>query len=260
MAATAAAQSIFTPISSMASTTSQLNTTGLVAAYGMNEGTGTTVSDSSGLGNAGEAESTSWTGGKYGQALSFDGSFSWVTVPHAASLRLRTGMTLSAWVRPSTVAGWRSVAAKELGGEGLAYGLYASAEGSLPTGWAQTSASSWTTAYGGSPLAVNTWSHLAVTYDNTALRLFVNGRQVTQTPMTGSLADDGSDLRIGGNNVWGEFFKGLIDEVRIYNRAQSASEIQSDMATPITVAPTPTPTQTPTPTPTDTPTPTPTPT
>ncbi|MGA4990008.1 LamG domain-containing protein [Nonomuraea bangladeshensis] len=260
MAATAAAQSIFTPMSSAASTTSQADTTGLVAAYGMNEGTGTTVSDSSGLGNTGEAESTTWAGGKYGQALSFNGTFSWVAVPHAASLRLTTGMTLSAWVRPSTVAAWRSVAAKELGSEGLSYGLYASTDGSVPTGWAQTSADSWTTADGTSPLAVNTWSHLAVTYDNAALRLFVNGRQVTQTPLSGAIADDGGALRIGGNNVWGEFFKGLIDEVRIYNRAQSASEIQSDMATPITAAPTPTPTQTPTPTPTDTPTPTVTPT
>jgi hypothetical protein len=40
-------------------------------------------------------------------------------------------------------------------------------------------------------------------------------------------------LRIGGNAVWTEFFNGRIDEVRIYNRALTASEIQADMATPI---------------------------
>jgi hypothetical protein len=41
-------------------------------------------------------------------------------------------------------------------------------------------------------------------------------------------------LRIGGNAVWGnEYFAGLIDEVRIYNRALSAAEVQSDMNTPV---------------------------
>ena len=42
-----------------------------------------------------------------------------------------------------------------------------------------------------------------------------------------------SPLRLGGNSVWGEFFKGRIDEVRIYNRALSATEIQTDMSTSV---------------------------
>jgi len=40
-------------------------------------------------------------------------------------------------------------------------------------------------------------------------------------------------LRIGGNSIWGEFFAGLIDEVRVYNRVLTAAEIQADMNTPI---------------------------
>ena len=40
-------------------------------------------------------------------------------------------------------------------------------------------------------------------------------------------------LRIGGNSVWGEYFQGRIDEVRIYNRALTAGEIQADMSVPI---------------------------
>ena len=40
-------------------------------------------------------------------------------------------------------------------------------------------------------------------------------------------------LRIGGNGVWGEYFSGRIDEVRVYNRALSPGEIQSDMSVPI---------------------------
>ncbi len=42
-----------------------------------------------------------------------------------------------------------------------------------------------------------------------------------------------SPLRLGGNSVWGEFFKGRIDEVRIYNRDLSAAEINADLNTAI---------------------------
>jgi concanavalin A-like lectin/glucanase superfamily protein len=40
-------------------------------------------------------------------------------------------------------------------------------------------------------------------------------------------------LKIGGNAIWGEWFAGLIDEVRIYNRALTPTQLQTDMATPI---------------------------
>ncbi len=46
-------------------------------------------------------------------------------------------------------------------------------------------------------------------------------------------------LRIGGNSVWGEYFAGLIDEVRVYNRALTAAEIQQDMQTPVSGPPPP---------------------
>lgn len=206
---------------------------GLVAAYGLNEGSGTNVADSSGKHNTGTASVTDWVEGKYGKALSFNGLSSWVTVEDAASLRLTTGMTLSAWVNPATVANWRSVVGKELSAGGVSYLLYAANDNSVPSGWAKISAEGHARANGVSPLPVNTWSHLAFTYDGAALRLFVNGQQTAQTAHSESLNNDGSPLRIGGNAIWGEYFSGLIDEVRIYNRAQSATEIQTDMATPI---------------------------
>ena len=67
----------------------------LVAAYSFNEGSGTSVEDSSGYGNNGFIEgAASWTNeGKYGNALNFNG-LSWVTVNDADSLDLTTGMTL----------------------------------------------------------------------------------------------------------------------------------------------------------------------
>ena len=75
---------------------------------------------------------------------------------------------------------------------------------------------------------MNTWTHLAATYDGTTLRIYVNGVQAAaravRQPCRRRPAR--SDRR---QPVWGEYFKGLIDEVRIYNRALSAGEVRADM-------------------------------
>ena len=90
-----------------------------------------------------------------------------------------------------------------------------------------------TAASGTFALTLNSWTHLALSYDGTTLRLYVNGLQAAAQALTGPIATSTGSLRIGGNAVWGEYFKGLIDEVRVYNRALSAGEIQVDMVTPI---------------------------
>jgi hypothetical protein len=63
--------------------------------------------------------------------------------------------------------------------------------------------------------------------------LYVNGTLVRTRAVTGNITTSADLLRIGGNAVWDEYFNGLIDEVRIYNRALSVSEIQTDMNTPV---------------------------
>jgi hypothetical protein len=65
------------------------------------------------------------------------------------------------------------------------------------------------------------------------MRLYVNGTQVASMAQTSPVLTSGSPLRIGGNYVWGEYFAGSIDEVRIYNRALTATEIQTDMNTAV---------------------------
>ncbi len=84
-------------------------------------------------------------------------------------------------------------------------------------------------------LPLNAWTHLAATHDGTTLRLYVNGVQVGSRPVAGALLTSTGALRIGGNSIWGEFFQGRIDEVRIYNRALSAAELQTDMNTPLPI-------------------------
>ena len=204
---------------------------GLVASYSFNEGSGTTLIDRSGKGHTGTISGATWTTlGKYGRALTFDGVNDWVTVADAADLDLTTGMTLEAWVRPSSLGSWRTVILKQSPG-GLAYSLYASNEQSLVESDVNIGAD--VGAAAPAALAVNTWSHLAVSYDGTALRLFVNGVEVDSRPLSGSMLTSTGVLRIGGNSVWSEFFAGRIDEIRIYNRALTPAEIASDMVAPI---------------------------
>jgi glucose/arabinose dehydrogenase/PKD repeat protein len=205
---------------------------GLVAAYGFDEGAGTTVTDSSSNGNNGSIANGTWsTAGKYGNALSFNGSSTLVTVPAAPSLNLTTGMTLEAWVNPSAIGSvWRTVIFKERPG-GMLYSLYAGNGGpQRPVGQVFL-ANAEQNAVGASTLPLNVWTHLAATFDGSTLRLYVNGSLTSTFAVSGTLATTTSPLRVGGNSIWGEYFRGRIDDVRIYNRALSAAEIGSDLAT-----------------------------
>jgi Concanavalin A-like lectin/glucanases superfamily len=198
---------------------------GLVAAYGFEEPSGTSAVDSSGAGNTGTPAGASRSGsGRFGAALEFDGIDDRVDVNDSASLDLSTGMTLESWVRPDAF-NWRTVVLKERPG-GLAYALYSSSDNNLPMAEIARTASGDTRSPG--PLRTSTWTHLATTHDGATLRFYVNGSQVSSRALSGAIAISSGALRIGGNAVWGEYFSGLIDEVRVYERALSAAEIQAD--------------------------------
>ncbi|GII62115.1 hypothetical protein Skr01_22000 [Sphaerisporangium krabiense] len=217
---------------------STLSDDGLVASYGFNAGSGTAIADDSGHSQAGTATDTTWSNsGKFGKALSFNGTSSWVTVPDSPSLRLSDGMTVMAWVNPTVLDNWRQVLMKEFNG-GLSYALYAS-NGSQPNGWAVNTGGTEGSVDSSQNIPTGTWSHLALTYDGSKLAFYLNGTKTAETNFTGALRADGGPLRIGGNGTWGEYFTGLIDEVRVYNRALSESEIQNDKDTAVT-APDPT--------------------
>jgi hypothetical protein len=216
-------------------TVSNTAVSGLIAAYAFDEGTGTTTADATGKAHTGTLTGATWTTtGKNGKALSFNGTSNYVTVADANDLDLTTGMTLEAWVRPSalTPSGWNTVVMKEETATTLAYSLYANDGNPWPSITVRVGTAD-REAIGTSAPPLNAWTHLAATYDGANLRLYVNGVQVGALAQTGNMVTSTRALRIGGNTVWGEYFNGLIDDVRIYNRALSAAEIQTDMTTPV---------------------------
>jgi hypothetical protein len=206
-------------------------TAGLVAAYNFNQNS-TTVPDVSGTGNNGTVSGATWTTlGRFAGAFSFDGVNDRIDIGDSATLDLTGAFTLEAWVYPTATSGWRTVILKEQT-NGLTYALYARENTARPSGWVNTGGVDQSVA-GATALPLNTWTHLVTTFDGSALRLYVNGILVQTSAASGAAAVSTGALRIGGNAIWGEYFKGRIDEVRVYNRALSPAEVQVNMGTPV---------------------------
>lgn len=204
-----------------------------VAAFAFNETTGTTAADATGNGHTGTVTAGTWAAaGRNGGAISFSGT-GWVTIADSPRLRGGTAVTVEAWARPTATQGstWRTLVLKERTG-GLAYALYANGSASRPGGWVNTGGAD-LEARGTTALPVNAWTHLAFTFDGVTDRFYVNGVLVASTPASGSIVASSGPLRVGGNSVWGERFRGLIDDVRVYDTVLTPSQIQTDMATPV---------------------------
>jgi hypothetical protein len=184
---------------------------GLVAAYGFDEGAGTTVTDGSNHGNAGTIINAEWTAdGRNGGALLFNGNGR-VTIPDAASLHLTNGMTLEAWIKPTVIDdNWRDVIYK--GDDNF----YLEATSSTRSGAAIGAISSIgdIEVHAPSALAVNTWSHLAATFDGAVVRLYVNGDEVANGARTELLQVSTHPLEIGGDILYGQHFQGIIDGIK----------------------------------------------
>jgi hypothetical protein len=117
----------------------------------------------------------------------------------------------------------------------LTYALYANSGGGTPNAW-YLSNGNWVSVFaaGGNSVPLNTWTHVAATFDGATLRIFHNGQLSASQASAGAIDVASGVLRIGGNDIWpNEGFPGVIDEVRIYNRALSSTEIQADMATAV---------------------------
>jgi uncharacterized protein (TIGR03437 family) len=186
--------------------------------------------------------------GRVGQAFSFDGA-SGVVVAHHPNLN-PANLTLDAWVNPTALNGdveiivnkennpFRpSTTQYEIGIRGMA-----APGGSIPVGnfcfflgsiaGLPDQYSGWVD--GGAAAPLNTWTHVALTFDGTTARAYVNGALTrTLTGLSGSGANSTGPLKIGSRstavlaNNPGASFNGLIDEVEIFSRALAQAELQA---------------------------------
>src|SRR3954451_22405748 len=187
-----------------------------IAAYSFDEGSGTTLGDATGNGRTGTIVGATWTTGKFGSALNFNGTSSRVDLP-ALGTFYKTGFTLEGWVRKST-------AKKDVG----IVGAWDYTTNGGPMLWVAHVAghyyetlSTGLSSYVDSTQTPQTgqWQFLTSTYDGATARVYVGGTLVASKAFAGNVGDSAA-WRIGayGNSPFG-FFDGLIDEVRIYNRA-----------------------------------------
>ena len=200
----------------------------------------TTATDKSGSGNNGTLTSfpstlaSVITAGKSGQALVFDGT--------ATNIDLNDtnepgAITLAAWVKPSLVKGGMKIVSKKMSGSSAQYGLATSISNTdkFTSSFYSSAPSSDVCESSGTDgtYSANQWYFVVATYDGDTSKMYVNGLDTTSVLSdiaSGSILNGTSKLRIGADGgasiLAGSYFSGGIDEVRIYSRALSVSEIQ----------------------------------
>ena len=163
--------------------------------------------------------------GKFGKALKLNGSSDWVEVPHDDSLTVDENVTVMAWIQtprhqgPSG-ASWQGILAKS--DFPRSYSFYTEAGGSL-----HLSVGNFVGSDSRTKVVLNTWQHVVAQVDNDWHRYWINGKNAGNFHLNARLPGT-ADIRsvlIGRTHEGNREFLGLIDEVRIYNRALSEGEI-----------------------------------
>ncbi|MHB8519117.1 MAG: FG-GAP-like repeat-containing protein [Limisphaerales bacterium] len=194
--------------------------------------------DTAGGNDGALAGDVSFLPGEAGLAFNFTGGGKSVVIPDSAGLELTNQFTIEAWVNPATLTddshgGGRGIVSK-VGGSGGANGYQFGFYGGYTNLFGQfnTPGQAWpgyqVVAQLSTPLKTNAWVHVAWTYDQAAAMLYLNGVPVA-TNVIGPhpVATSASNLRISADDNGNLSFDGLIDEVSIYNRALTATEIQA---------------------------------
>ncbi len=166
--------------------------------------------------------------GRVGQAFDFDAATnSGVIVPSNSSLNPTAAITLEAWVNPSSFPNGAPTVFRKHRTDGEVQ--YLLAVGNGPTaGLVHVNLGPEVGSATGGTVPLNTWSHVAGTYDGSTIRVYLNGVEVASTPASGVLATSATNLGIGKlDGATFRNFDGLIDEPAIYNRALTAAELQA---------------------------------
>jgi gliding motility-associated-like protein len=203
---------------------------GLVACYPFNGN----ANDESGHGNNGVvtgATLTSDRNGNANKAYYFNGTSDYILAPNSSSLQPTSTLSVCAWVKPDVNANqWTPVLSKRYTPSSDPWNSYSIDGGaannqkwlfSVSKGTAGSQLSAITTQ------AANytSWTFLVGTYDGVSQKFYVNGVLDKTISSTGNIGYSTMGFYIGNNNELSQWFKGKIDDVRIYNRALSACEV-----------------------------------
>ena len=207
---------------------------GMVAYYRMDEGSGGTTLNSCtntpGL-NGTLISSPAWIASPVqfaANALSLDGINDFVSIPDNNTLDISTAITLEAWVYATKNTGIQNVLCKSSNVANTGY-IFPRTD----DGWGTVVSymhiggvfRQLTTTYP----SLNTWHHLASTYDGTAMKVYIDGVLAGSLALTGTITTNTNIISIGSQPGFGEYFGGTVDEVRIWNVARTQAQIQADM-------------------------------
>src|SRR3989344_5085329 len=204
---------------------------GLVAQYAFNDGTGASAADSSGNANPATLNGgVAWVAGKVGTgAVSLDGTNDYIDAPHSASNSVSgNAVSISAWVyRTNTDLAPHIIAAKVVPGHSPPFFSYSIhlLGGDIPSFWVSTGGGGGEHLQSPVPITANAWHHIIGVYDGSTKKIYVDGVEKNSAFRNGNLNTYTSPLRIGANGALGELFKGYIDEVRVFDRALTPSEV-----------------------------------
>jgi type II secretory pathway pseudopilin PulG len=199
------------------------NMTGIRMLLHANETSGAIV-DYSGLGNNGTSYGgvTYGVSGKLNTALGFDGTSGRVEVPNV--INGLSAMTIEAWFRYTNSATWRWVYGGGPGWNTNPGMAVTSGSNIMRYHWRTTAGSNYG-LNGSIALTPGTWYHIAYVYNGATIRSFINGSLDMTSPSTGTVVAPLTQAVGAGYWSNGEYFYGSIDEVVIYNRDLSPTEI-----------------------------------
>ncbi|MDC3330495.1 thrombospondin type 3 repeat-containing protein, partial [Flavobacteriaceae bacterium] len=152
-------------------------------------------------------------------AIDFDGSDDTITTTIDADLQVMPSTTWSGWIKPNGSAGWQVIFGMEDGG----WDRFLIIEnGGLGLSMGKTT-NRWMT---GASVVAGQWQHVVAIYDNGSMRFYYNGTEYVTNDQEGNHSSSGK-FTIGGNQTHQpqNYYRGLIDEVAVWNEALSASEI-----------------------------------
>ena len=208
---------------------------GPVAHWKLDETGGITAEDSVG-GHDGTASNTEWVPGVVNGGLHFDSGSDAVLVPHADELSLTDQITIAAWINKTQLWGYDGGVVKATTGSDLNF-LFGTWDRNPVFGFS-TATDNWQGYYAtGTTLSTNTWYHMATTFNNATdrVRIYVDGALAQEFSTALEPVTNEGNLMLGRTAI-GEFWPGSLDDVRLYNRELSASEIE-DLAQRPSAAP-----------------------